>query len=253
MPKVSIATEDTAPVVPPPEQASGEVQSQAYFSGDRQPLHLHLHRLAPNASIPFTADSADQVVYVWKGSVEAGGVLLNERSMAIVEHGAALATTATGEGATLLVFNARERSDDDRPGGHVHILPSDRVPRLETESRVGLALYADSQCETCKAWLHENEYANPNIETKLHSHSEDEIIFVRGGSIRLGNRVFGPGMAVAVAANTKYGFFSGEDGLSFVNFRGTSPTYTSADGSTVLDEAAFWRSRVGIPTYLEPA
>ena len=34
----------------------------------------------------------------------------------------------------------------------------------------------------------------------------------------------------------KYGFFSGPDGLSFINFRGTSPIYTSADGSIVLDE-----------------
>lgn len=218
MPKVSIATEDTAPISPPPECASGGVQTRAYLSGDGHPLH-HLHRLEPFASIPFVAASADQVLYVWKGAVEAGGVLLGERSMAIVEYHAALAATASGEGAALLVVDARERSDDDRPGGHVHLLPNDLVPRLETETKVGMALYADSQCDTCKVWLHENEYADPNIETKLHSHSEDEIIFVRDGSIRLGSRRYGPGMAVAAAANTKYGFFSGDDGLSFVNFR----------------------------------
>ena len=78
-----------------------------------------------------------------------------------------------------------------------------------------------------QAVAHENDYSNADEETALHSHSEDEVIFVRAGSIRLGNAVHGPGTALAIAAHTKYGFFSGPGGLSFVNFRGTSPTYTS--------------------------
>lgn len=90
-------------------------------------------------------------------------------------------------------------------------------------------------------------------ENVLHSHSEDEVIFVRAGSVRLGNRLYAPGTALAIAANTVYGFFSGPDGLSFVNFRGTSPTYKTADGSMVLDEAELWRNAVGRPDYLVPA
>ena len=115
-----------------------------------------------------------------------------------------------------------------------------------------MALHADSQCPTCKLWLHENDYPDADKETALHSHSEDEVIFVRAGTIRLGKRLHGPGTALAIAANTKYGFWSGPDGLSFVNFRGTAPTYTSADGSMVLDEAELWRSHVGKPEYLVP-
>lgn len=113
-----------------------------------------------------------------------------------------------------------------------------------------MALHADARCPTCELWLHENDFFAANEETALHSHSEDEVIFVRGGSIRLGKRLCGPGTALAIAANTKYGFRSGPDGLSFVNFRGTSPTYRSADGALVLDEAELWRTKVGVPHYL---
>jgi len=41
-------------------------------------------------------------------------------------------------------------------------------------------------------------------------------------------------------------------GLQFVNFRGASPTYTSAIDSTVLDEAELWRSALGAPAYRSP-
>ena len=87
-------------------------------------------------------------------------------------------------------------------------------------------------------------------ETELHSHSEDELIFVRAGSVRLGNRLYGPGTAIAIAADTLYEFWSGPDGLSFVNFRATSPTYKKGDGSLVLDEAELWRKAVGKPEFL---
>ena len=118
---------------------------------------------------------------------------------------------------------------------------------------IGGALHANAQCPTCSVWLHENSYAMADKETTVHSHSEDEVIFVHTGSIRLGNRIYGAGTALAIAANTKYGFFSGPDGLGFVNFRGTSPTYTSGDGKTVLDEAELWQGMLGSPQYLEPA
>ena len=87
----------------------------------------------------------------------------------------------------------------------------------------------------------------------MHSHSEDEVIFVRDGAIKLGNRLYGPGTALAIGANVKYEFWTGPEGMSFVNFRGASPTYTTADGSFVLDEAKFWQGAVGAPQYLEPA
>jgi hypothetical protein len=202
-----------------------------------------------------TGGPTDLALFVWKGAVEAGGARLEEKSSAVIESGASLRVAAGEGGATLLAFNLRETVAREATGGHVHILPRERVPRTESlggNEGIGGALHADAQCPSCSVWLHENSYAMADKETAVHSHSEDEVIFVHTGSIRLGNRIYGAGTALAIAADTKYGFFSGPDGLGFVNFRGTSPTYTSGDGKTVLDEAELWRGLLGKPEYLEP-
>jgi hypothetical protein len=254
MPKVSFASIETAPVIEPPADAKGSIETRAIFGRDSDRIQLYLHRLGPGSSVQFNGHPADRLIYVWEGSLEAGGSRLTPRSSAILEYRTTLTTTAGELGASVLAFGLKERGPQERSGGHVHLLPSERVPRIDTVQgkRIGMALHADSQCPTCKLWFHENDYFSADEETAVHSHSEDEIIFVRAGSIRLGNRIRGAGTALAIAANTKYGFFSGPDGLSFVNFRGTSPTYTSGDGSVVLDEAQLWRSHVGKPEYLQP-
>ncbi len=252
MPRVSIAAAADAPVVAARNDPAGSVTTRAIFAGDRDPIHLYLHRLNPGAAVCFSASSTDCLLYVWDGVADAHGARLAPRSSAIVEYGASLTVNAGEEGAGVLEFRVQDRNADDRAGGHVHLLPSERVPRVEINEgkRVGMALHADACCPTCRLWLHENDYPDANVETAVHSHSEDEVIFVRAGGIRLGNRLHGPGTALAIAAHTKYGFFSGPDGLSLVNFRGASPTYTSADGAVVMDEAELWRACVKHPEYL---
>jgi hypothetical protein len=253
MAKVSIATLDKSILVPSPV-GEGEIESRALLSRQVDPIHLTMHRLGPDAGITLTGDPADLALFVWQGSATAGGAALGVKSSAVVEYGAALQITAGEHGAVILAFNQAERSADAPAGGHVHILPSERVPRthaLGGNEGIGGALHADAGCPTCSVWLHENSYAMADKETTVHSHSEDEVIFVHTGSVRLGNRVYGPGTALAIAADTKYGFFSGPDGLGFVNFRGSSPTYTSGDGQTVMDEAELWRGLLGTPEYVE--
>jgi hypothetical protein len=254
MAKVSIATVDKAAQVSTP-QGTGEIESRALFSGPGHPIHLRAHHLGAGASLAFVGEPADVALFVWKGSIAAGGAMLTEKSSAIVERGTSLHVVADTGGATVLAFNLGARDDGGGRGGHVHLLPRDRVPCTESlggNEGIGGALHADAQCPTCSVWLHENSYAMADKETAVHSHSEDEVIFVHTGSIRLGNRIYGPGTALAIAADTKYGFFSGPDGLGFVNFRATSPTYTSGDGTVVMDEAELWQGLLGRPEYLAP-
>ena len=256
MSRVSIATSESAPVVQTRLGFSGEVETRAIFSDERQPIHLSLYRLGAGATVDIDARPADVAVFVWKGSVEAGGAHLESGSSVVVEYGASITLAAREESASLLAFNQRQRGPGDRPGMHVHLLPNECVPRsakLGGTEGISGAIHADSQCPTCMVWMHENGYDLADKETTVHSHSEDEVIFVTAGSMRLGKRLYGPGTALAIAANTKYGFFSGSGGLSFVNFRGSSPTYTSGDGSVVMDEAELWRSLLGRPKYLERA
>jgi hypothetical protein len=215
---------------------------------------MHLHKLEPGATLTLDGTPTDRLAYVWEGAVEAGGETLDKRSSLIVEHGRSTSITAGNDGATLVEFNMRERPAEPRAGGHVHLLPNRIVPRVEKLGETGTAggaLHADAHCPTCEIWLHENDFYNSDHETALHSHSEDEVIFVRDGAIKLGNRLYGPGTALAIAADVKYEFWTGPEGLSFINFRGASPTYTTADGSYVLDEAKFWQGVTGAPQYIE--
>ena len=251
MAKVAIRTLDQIVPEPSPEGARGRVESSAFFDGERQSIHLHLHRLAPGAELPLAGMDSDLCIYVWEGSVTAGDAELDLRSSAVVQRGAVMPVTAGADGAALLVFSARDAAGAS--GGKVLLLPNSQVPRTFAMGAegVGGALHADAHEPTPNVWRHENDYAMADKETALHSHSEDEVIFVREGSVRIGNRLFKRGTALAIAADTLYEFWSGPDGLSFVNFRGTSPTYRKADGSLVLDEAELWRNAVGKPEFIE--
>jgi hypothetical protein len=254
MAKVAIATLDTASVVDTPAGAGGKVETRTFFPRQGDPIDLYVHELAPGASVTLDASANDYMAYVWKGEVEAGGTTLDPRSSMIVEFGRTQAVTAGTEGATVLVFQLKERPAQPRPGGHVYLLPNRIVPRTTNlgSGKAGGALHADAHGASSELWLHENDFYVGDSETALHSHSEDEVIFVRDGAIRLGNKLYGPGTALSITANTKYGFYAGPEGLSFVNFRAAPPTYTAADGSHVLDEAKFWVATVGAPQYLEP-
>ena len=89
---------------------------------------------------------------------------------------------------------------------------------------VGGKLWADAHCPTCDFWIHRNDFV-AGFPADQHAHTEDEIIFVIEGTMVLGKRQLSPGDAIAVDANTVYGFTAGEEGLSFVTFRTQNPYY----------------------------
>ncbi|ALJ16380.1 cupin domain-containing protein [Sphingopyxis macrogoltabida] len=59
----------------------------------------------------------------------------------------------------------------------------------------------------------------PNAVAAVHSHEEDEIIYILAGEMIVGNRTLKRGTSLFIAANTLYGFQSGPEGLQFLNFR----------------------------------
>lgn len=255
MAKVSFANVQDAPVVAPPADVVGKVETRGMFARDKDPLQLRYHRLEAGAKITFKGAPSDKTIFVWKGEVEGGGWRMEPRSSAVIEYGTSLTVTAGKDGAEVLEFTPKERSADDRAGGHIQLMPNENVNRTISTGgakKAGMALHFNAHSPTNKVWLHENEYWDADAETSLHSHSEDEVMFITRGSMRVGNKIYGEGSALSVAANTIYGFFSGPDGLAFVNFRNSSPTYTTADGKTKLDEADLWRKACGDPKPLSP-
>lgn len=255
MARISIGTPEKASLASPPQGMAGPDRCQAYFAREGDPLHLYLHRLGAGADLRIGPMGSDCVAYVWEGAVAASGASLPPGSSLVVEHGAETELIAGDDGAVVLTFAEREPAQAQRSGGHVHLLPRDRVPRY-TENVSG-GLHADARCPTCAVWLHENtmpgmsdEAAQEIAERGIHSHSEDEIIFVTGGSMRLGTKIHGPGTAIAIAADTMYGFTPGPEGLSFINFRAGFPQAFHMKNGNTFDEAGYWRDRVSSPEYL---
>jgi hypothetical protein len=262
MGKICIATlEDARPVGPPPG-FDGDAETAALLDQAKDPLHAHLHRLGRGAGLRIGPLDVDCMGYVWDGSVDAGGRPLAATSSFVVERGAVLDIRGSGTGATVVTFKAAQPPAQPRAGGHVHLLPAERVPRAELTGTRGAAggLHADASCPTCHVWLHENslapveeEPADAASEKGVHSHSEDEVIFVTDGHMRLGQRLYGRGSAIAIPAQTLYSFGVGPEGLKFVNFRARRPSEIRFKAGGTMDEVAFWRDRVGTPEYLAPA
>jgi hypothetical protein len=257
MSKVSIASVSEAPVTGLPPGVAGQAESRPLFDGDRDPIHAHLHRVARGAVMRIGPMDVDCVLYVWTGAVEAGGRRLAASSSLVVERGAAVEIRGDDESSQVLSFRAQAPSSAPRAGGHVHLLPTDRVKRGEVGAPGVIGgMHANAQCPTCAVWLHENsmpgrEQTPEDAARGIHAHSEDEVIFVVEGEMRFGTRVLTPGMAVAIQANAFYGFGTGPAGLKFVNFRAGPPTEIRFKKGGVMDEPGLWRA-FGQPAYLEP-
>jgi hypothetical protein len=259
MAKVLVVSPDKAEAGALPQGFSAGGDVQTYLEGERFPLQLHLHRLSAGQSLGIGPLTVECVAYVWHGEAESGGKAIASGSSIIVEQGQSVSVSGAGEGAELLVFSAANASATQSPGGHVHLLTPDRVPRYGSDEGHSGGLHADSDCPTCSVWLHENHFppAEPLSEEQqkggIHSHSEDEIIFVIDGEMRLGTKPAGPGTALAIAADTLYSFSPGPGGLSFINFRAAMPRDIKFANGHSMSETGYWREKVSRPEYLELA
>lgn len=257
MAKVSISNAGTAPLR---ERVSGYVldggTTTALFDRPADPIHTYVHTLCSHGVLAFVPDTVEHVAFLWQGTARAGDTMLHQGSSVIVERGGEGILIAGDEGATVISFTAAKALPTGRGGGSLHVLPVENVPRFRSDSGLTGALHADGACSTCSAWLHENSFppAEPSpplaAEAGIHCHSENEVIFVLGGAMRLGRKLVGPGTAIAIAAETMYGFTPGPEGLHFLNFRAEQPTDIQFKNGHLIDEVTYWRDRVPAPVYL---
>jgi len=236
MASVIARTEDSTLGPTPPEAGvtvTGEVETGAVIAGGERPLWLWLHRLQPGASLAWSQPKQDHLIYVWEGVVEVGRMKLAADEAYVIEHGGRGEVRAGAEPAAVLHFHRPEDYPEAaaRPGGHTHLLAGGAIRRgVDVRASVGRSLFADASCPTCAVWLHGNQLP-AGLKTDRHYHTEDEIIVVTGGAMRLGRLDYGRGSVLAIDAETRYAFMCGDDGLAFVNFRPAPPTYVVADHS----------------------
>jgi quercetin dioxygenase-like cupin family protein len=201
----------------------GPVTTTAVIGDDERPIHLWKHDMQPGAEVRFTKPAFDHLFYVLDGKVDIDGQTADAGSAIGAEHRCSGIMRAKSGTASLLHFH---RPDDHpehptRAGGHVHVIGKEGILRSDRpEYGVKGVLWADSDCPTCHMWLHGTDLATPRGQKgSLHYHTSDEIIFILSGEMVIGRRRLKPGTALAIDADTRYGFGVGEPGLSFVNFR----------------------------------
>lgn len=229
----------------------------ALFDRPTDPIHAHVHFLPPHATLSFARNSVDRVAYIWHGDVTVDRIALPQGSSVIAERGAVASIQAAMSGATVVTFGSSSVLPADRTGGSRHVLLAAAVPRFTGENGIEGALHAAGDCPTCSVWLHENSFppaaasiSHEAAEAGIHCHSESEVIFITGGSMRLGRKLVGPGTAIAIGADTMYSFTPGPEGLRYLNFRAKQPSDIRFKNGHVIDEAGYWRDRVPTPVYL---
>jgi hypothetical protein len=262
MPKVAIGQADKVPLSALPTGYGGATSVQQIFGKPKDLFRVLVHHIGHGETLRIAPHDADCQAFLWRGSLEAGGWPLAQGSSLIVEHGASLEVHGVAETSLLVTFESNDVAALTRAGGHVHILPTERVPRIPNMHKVtGIsgALHADSNCPTCELWLHENHFPKEGLdpghirETGIHSHTEAEVIFITEGRVQLGQRFFGPGTAIAIAADTFYGFSSSPEGVGFVNFRSLEPKEVIFPGGRKMDETGSWQVQLETKLeYLEP-
>jgi hypothetical protein len=247
MRRIGIADADQALFSQPAPHlhARGAIRSHALFDSTKDPIHVWRHRAGGDAALTVDGGVQGRILYTWHGEPEVLGVPVAPGGAIVVEHGARAVLTCSGDVELVEFVPAAARPAPARAGGGIHILCGSRVERSERDG-VSAALLAGQGCATCELWLHENRFVPGGLPNEVHCHAADEVIFVTAGTMIAGRRALRRGAALAVAANTYYGFGVGPDGLRFINFRPAASAYAMARERVFRDELTAMQSMLGL-------
>ena len=216
-------------VTPSERHTAGHRATGVTTSRSLQPpgasLWVCVCELRDAGEIHWDGDRAEEALYVVSGALDVDGRQCPTDGAVIVESG--VRTVARALGPTQVVhFGPRELDapaggayGPPETGGHgVHVVgPGGRFCSGSREGTFA-RWYADSTCPTCRLCLIQVERASARLGP-VHHHTEDEIIFVLGGAIGLGDRWLEPGSALFVSREARYRIRTGDRGYRFLNYR----------------------------------
>ena len=211
-------------------------------SPDGASLWLVVADLAAGTELRWGTEHGDEAVYVRSGSLIVDGRVCPADGAVIVEAG--VAATATAESDTSIVHvgpadsappidGLRGPADTDGRGVRV-VGPDGLWATVDDTQRT--RFFSDASAPTNRLWLLATDRPQ-YFESSAHSHSQDELIHVLRGEIRVGRRVVGVGDTLWVAADRRYKLYSGDDGVHFINYRRDASVMTSPNYDGPLLEA----------------
>jgi hypothetical protein len=211
-------------------------------SPDGASLWLVAADLAAGTELRWGTEHGDEAVYVRSGSLTVDGRVCPADGAVVVEAG--VAATATAESDTSIVHMGPAdsvppagglRGPADTEGRGVRVVGSDGLWATVDETQ-RTRFFSDASSPTNRLWLLATDRPQ-YFESSAHSHSQDELIHVLRGEIRVGRRVIGEGDTLWVAADRRYKLYSGNDGVHFINYRRDASVMTSPNYDAPLLEA----------------
>lgn len=195
------------------------------ISPDDYSLFLVVSALADGAVMRWSTDHGDEAVCVLEGELDVDGHRCPPGGAVVVEAGVACSATAIG--ATRI---AHYGPTDPAPpvdgalgpaqiDGHgVHVVGDGGWFRAGNET-YSQTWWADSSCPTCRICVFRIEHPDGPDNDLPHHHTQDEIIFVLDGELRLGSYRCPAGTAISIPAYMRYSLRSDGNAFAFLNYR----------------------------------
>jgi hypothetical protein len=271
---VATALHDVVPstVYAVPRRASG-VRWSRRLSPEPYSIWMAVSELDDGGTIEWDDDHGDDGVYVMSGALDVdaassappaeGSPSAVARCPAegalVVESGARCTARAVGV-ATIVHCGARSPQppsdglyEAPNAAGHgVHVVGEGGWFASGNRERVAVRWFADSTCPTCRIALFHVVRAEGGVRDRSHTHTQDELIYVTGGSVVVGGVEHGSGTCLAVPALTRYSLTSGDHGFAILNYRRDVSVQAYRPGEPTELEGALARGGAAVNDFRAP-
>lgn len=233
-------------------EASGVVWSKR-LSDDDYSLFLAVSQLADGATLRFGADHGDDALVVLEGELAVDGRVCPSGGAIIVESGVPIEVRAIGT-TTIAHYGPNEATPPSdgmygppaAEGHHIHVVGDKGWFYATDDENYRSVWWADSRCPTCRISVFQVDHLTTGRREIAHHHTQDEIIYVYKGELRMGARVYPAGTAISIPANMRYALSGGDDVYSFLNYRRDASTIHFADGrDPIVESGVVFGAEVG--------
>lgn len=201
---------------------------------DGSELWLVSGTLDAGTSLSWSADHADEAVYVRDGSVSVDGQTVGPDAALVIESGAELVVTAETDVALVHVGGGAPESPS---AGRVVIVGPGGTWSDVSDNR-NTRFFADATSPSCSLWFLYSERFQRH-DSPTHSHSQQEVIHVLRGELIMGAKRVRPGDTLYVEADRRYRFHSSDEGYAFLNYRaGPSLMTIGRDDPPIVENGA---------------
>jgi quercetin dioxygenase-like cupin family protein len=197
-------------------------------------LFLVVSELTDGAVMRWDTDHGDEAVCVLEGELDVDGHRCPPGGAVVVEAG--VACTASAVGATRVAHYGPTDATPPADGllgpaeadGHgVHVVGDGGWFRAGNDT-YSQTWWADSSCPTCRISVFRIEHPDGPDNDVPHHHTQDEIIFVLDGELRLGSYRCPTGTAISIPAHMRYSLRSDGRAFKFLNYRRDASCFAMA-------------------------